>query len=152
MGTDLMINRNKLDYNCTALTPSTSLCLQDTCTIKTLDRTYTCDELVRNQNFYLAQLIAWNPYVPQCWLIPAPLLTDCQVYSFQVRQFRHHDWSKHLSFVSLTSPARLWYSLANECRPPGGGSFDVNITISQQPTPTLSVLNTRVNLEALGEC
>lgn len=61
VGTDLMINRNRLDYNCTVLTPGMSLCLQDTCTIKTLGQNDTCDGLVRNQNFNLAELISWNP-------------------------------------------------------------------------------------------
>lgn len=56
-----MINRNKLDYNCTLLSAGMSLCLQDNCTIKTLDRNYTCDELTRNQAFTLVQLISWNP-------------------------------------------------------------------------------------------
>jgi hypothetical protein len=58
-----MVNRNKLDYNCTVLSPGMSLCLQDKCTIKTLDRNYTCAELTRDQPFGLVQLLSWNPSV-----------------------------------------------------------------------------------------
>ena len=58
-----MVNRNKLDYNCTILSPGMSLCLQDKCTIKTLDQNFTCVELTRNQPFDLVQLLSWNPLV-----------------------------------------------------------------------------------------
>jgi hypothetical protein len=56
-----MINRNKLDYNCTVLSSGMSLCLQDQCTIKTLGRNETCSELIRGQPFGLVQLLSWNP-------------------------------------------------------------------------------------------
>ncbi|ETS88167.1 hypothetical protein PFICI_01995 [Pestalotiopsis fici W106-1] len=63
VGTDLMINRNYLDYNCTVLTEGMSLCLQDTCTIHTLGSNETCDGILSGQSFSLIQLVSWNPTI-----------------------------------------------------------------------------------------
>ncbi|KAL1835395.1 hypothetical protein VTJ49DRAFT_6815 [Mycothermus thermophilus] len=102
VGTDLMISRNNLDYNCTTLSPGMSLCLQDICTIKTLDRNYTCSELTRGQPFGLIQLLSWNPSI-------------------------------HRNCDNMDSMIGRSICLS----PPGGGTYDVNVTTGHPPNPTL---------------
>lgn len=63
VGTDLLISRNHLDYNCTSLTAGSSLCLQDKCTVHTLGTNETCDDVLRGQRFSMVQLLAWNPTI-----------------------------------------------------------------------------------------
>ncbi|KAI1658124.1 hypothetical protein F4813DRAFT_388904 [Daldinia decipiens] len=63
VGTDLMINRNHLDYNCSVLSTGMSLCLQDTCTIYTLEGNETCDGILKGKSFTTIQLVSWNPTI-----------------------------------------------------------------------------------------
>lgn len=107
VATDLMIYRNNLDYNCTVLSAGTSLCLQDTCTIKTLDRNYTCSEITDGQSFSLLQLVSWNPLVSPVFLNTQTAVLDGwvadrepQVDPFQLRQPGQHDRPQHLRLPS----------------------------------------------------
>lgn len=61
MATDCLIEVNHLDYSCSSLTPGTSLCIKDTCTVYTVNANETCQDIVRGQTFGLVQLIGWNP-------------------------------------------------------------------------------------------
>ncbi|KAI1104573.1 hypothetical protein F4804DRAFT_332111 [Jackrogersella minutella] len=63
VGTDLMINHNHLDYNCTMLSTGMSLCLQETCTIYTLNKNETCNRILENKPLSIVQLVSWNPTI-----------------------------------------------------------------------------------------
>ncbi|KAL4782868.1 hypothetical protein BJX76DRAFT_358502 [Aspergillus varians] len=61
VGTDRMIQRNYLDYHCSSLAPGAELCIEDTCTVYTVQANDTCQGIVQSQSFGLVQLVGWNP-------------------------------------------------------------------------------------------
>lgn len=75
VSTDHLIDVNKLDYSCSMLSPGTQLCIQDTCTVHTVQANQTCQDIVKGQSFGLVQLIGWNPYVHMPGLSPKQILT-----------------------------------------------------------------------------
>lgn len=63
VGTDNMIIRNSLDYQCHDLTPGMEICLEDTCDLHQVAAEDTCDKIVAGQDYQLTQLISWNPTI-----------------------------------------------------------------------------------------
>ncbi|SPB45014.1 unnamed protein product [Aspergillus niger] len=63
--TDQLIKVNKLDYSCSTLASGMPLCIQDTCTVFTVQQNQTCNDIVKGQSFGLVQLIGWNPTIHQ---------------------------------------------------------------------------------------
>lgn len=61
VSTDRLVKVNKLDYSCSMLSPRTELCIQDTCTVHTVQGNETCQDIVKGHSFGLVQLIGWNP-------------------------------------------------------------------------------------------
>ncbi|KAI2707493.1 hypothetical protein DTO013E5_8367 [Penicillium roqueforti] len=61
VSTDQLIKVNKLDYSCSMLISGTPLCIQDTCTVFTVQQNQTCNDIIKAQSFGLVQLIGWNP-------------------------------------------------------------------------------------------
>ncbi|RDK37083.1 hypothetical protein M752DRAFT_310156 [Aspergillus phoenicis ATCC 13157] len=65
VSTDQLIKVNKLDYSCSTLASGMPLCIQDTCTVFTVQQNQTCNDIVKGQSFGLVQLIGWNPTIHQ---------------------------------------------------------------------------------------
>ena len=61
IATDRLITENGLDYNCTSLKAGTTLCLGQTCALKTITLNETCADITANENFSIVQLVSWNP-------------------------------------------------------------------------------------------
>lgn len=61
VATDRMIMDNYLDSNCTTLAVGLQLCIQDTCTLATIQKNQTCDDIVGDRGFSVNQLTSWNP-------------------------------------------------------------------------------------------
>ncbi|PWY68696.1 hypothetical protein BO83DRAFT_400387 [Aspergillus eucalypticola CBS 122712] len=65
VSTDQLIKVNKLDYSCSTLASGTTLFIQDTCTVFTVQQNQTCNDIVKGQLFGLVQLIGWNLIIHQ---------------------------------------------------------------------------------------
>lgn len=63
ISTDRLIELNSLDYSCSSLSPGSALCIEDTCTVYTVQGNQTCQDIIKGQSFGLVQLIGWNPYI-----------------------------------------------------------------------------------------
>ena len=61
VATDRLIEDNYLDANCTTLVAGLPLCIQNTCTLATIQKNQTCDDIVSGLGFPVMLLTSWNP-------------------------------------------------------------------------------------------
>ena len=61
VGTDRLIQRNKLDYACQELKAGRELCIDNKCKTLTITKGMTCDSILQDKPYTLVQLEAWNP-------------------------------------------------------------------------------------------
>ncbi|OAA41492.1 LysM domain-containing protein [Beauveria brongniartii RCEF 3172] len=63
IATDRFITDNDLDYNCTAISARQSVCLPESCKLHRVATGDTCDSILKREQFYLTQLLSWNPTI-----------------------------------------------------------------------------------------
>ncbi len=63
VATDRFITDNHLDYNCTAITPGSQLCIPERCLLYRVQTNDTCTGILAGKDYSLNQLLSWNPYV-----------------------------------------------------------------------------------------
>ncbi|KAH8889139.1 hypothetical protein GQ53DRAFT_825896 [Thozetella sp. PMI_491] len=61
IATDRFITDNHLDYNCTTIAAGRHVCLPQSCLLYQVQASDTCDSILANEDFYLTQLLSWNP-------------------------------------------------------------------------------------------
>lgn len=51
MSSDRFVELNHLEYNCSLLTPGTELCIEKACTLYTVQKNQTYQDIVKGQSF-----------------------------------------------------------------------------------------------------
>ncbi len=63
VATGRFITDNHLDYNCTAITTGSQLCILEGCLLYWVQTNDTCAGILADKDYSLNQLLSWNPYV-----------------------------------------------------------------------------------------
>ncbi|KAL2060600.1 hypothetical protein VTL71DRAFT_9241 [Oculimacula yallundae] len=63
IATDRFITQNGLDYNCSSIKAGSTVCIGQSCSLRMIKASDTCDIIISGQKFTSVQLISWNPTI-----------------------------------------------------------------------------------------
>ncbi|EPE27579.1 LysM [Glarea lozoyensis ATCC 20868] len=58
---DRFLADNSIDFKCSSLTAGSSVCIQDSCKLHTIQKGETCKQIVAGKAYTTNELVAWNP-------------------------------------------------------------------------------------------